>query len=206
MTRIPRSFPHLNGDLMCVIDLECTGNRAGYHEPVQIAILPIDADCNPHEGISPFYVNVQPQYPARADSEAGAVHKLNMQDLLLHGIHPDKVADLIVEWVHDLDLPFNRRVVPLAHNWQYESSFLKAWLGDQQVAELFSPHPRDTMLIALSYNDRAFFRGNKVPFNKVGLPALCRHFSVVNENPHDALSDCIATAEVYKNLLEMDAW
>jgi DNA polymerase III epsilon subunit-like protein len=35
----------------------------------------------------------------------------------------------------------------------------------------------------------------------VGLAALCEHFGVVNQKPHDALSDCLAEAEVYRCLL-----
>jgi DNA polymerase III epsilon subunit-like protein len=67
-----------------------------------------------------------------------------------------------------------------------------------------SAHARDAFLLALSMNDRAAFAGQKLPFNKVGLASLCNRFHVTNENPHDALSDALAEAEVYRAMITMD--
>ena len=50
-------------------------------------------------------------------------------------------------------------------------------------------------------NDHAAFAGEKLPFNKVGLGSLCNKFNVTNESPHDALSDALAEAEVYRAMV-----
>jgi DNA polymerase III epsilon subunit-like protein len=61
------------------------------------------------------------------------------------------------------------------------------------------------MTEALAMNDRAFFRGEKPPFNgSVSLSSLCKMFGIVNPRPHDAYCDCLAEAEVYRHLLYMD--
>lgn len=204
MTKIYSAFPHINGNLLCAIDLECTGLRAGYHEPIQIAVVPLDEDCRPHAGLRPFYMNIMPLNPARADADATRTHGLDLNQLCKHGVHPDRAQDLLVEWVEALELPYNRSIVPLAHNWAYESSFLRAWLGEKLVSRLFHAHARDAMLLAISINDRQFFRGEKAMFNSVNLDAMCNYFGIVNDRPHDALCDCLAEAEVYRHLLKLD--
>ena len=93
---------------------------------------------------------------------------------MLHAPESEKVADLLVEWFERLELPFKKRLVPLAHNWAFESSFLKAWLGVEMVDQLFHSHARDSMLYAIALNDKAQFRGEPVPFNRVGLGSMCR--------------------------------
>jgi len=50
------------------------------------------------------------------------------------------VRDLFVEWFERLDLPFKKSLVPMAHNWAFESSFLKAWLGISTFEEIWHSH------------------------------------------------------------------
>ena len=194
-------FVHLNGNLMVAIDFETTGLRAGYHEILQIAVVPLNADLRPNPDLRPFYHNIAPKHPERSEPGAGQVHKLNLEDLMLHAPSSEKVADLLVEWWERLDLPVGKTLVPLAHNWAFEASHGKAWLGDDLFGQLFHGHARDGMLFATSLNDRSSFAGEAALFSRVGLNSLCKHFGIVNENPHDALSDALAEAEVYRALL-----
>lgn len=195
---------HWNGNLMAAIDFETTGKIPGYHEIIQIAVVPLDADLQPNTGLRPFYHNIAPEYPERAEHAAKMVNQLDLDDLMLNSPSSQKVADMLVEWWERLDLPMSRNLIPLAHNWPFEAGFGRAWLGYDLFDHLFHGHARDSMEYALNFNDRAAFAGLPVPFSKVGLNALCRHFKVVNENPHDALSDCLAEAQVYRALLHHD--
>ena len=72
------------------------------------------------------------------------------------------------------------------------------WLGEETFEQLFSPHYRDTMTVTLFANDLADMRGEKYPYNQHSLRHLCNQTGVHNEKPHDALYDCLATAEVYR--------
>ncbi len=194
------ALSHLNGKLMAAIDYETTGLIAGYHEIIQIAIVPLNSDLRPNKDIKPFYQNLAPKFPER---QGGAVmiHGLNLNDLMINSPSSEKVADLLVDWWERLDLPAMKCLVPLAHNWAFESSFGKAWLGDDLFNQMFHSHARDGMLFASALNDRASFAGESAPFSSVGLIALASHFGIVHENPHDALCDCITEAEVYRSLL-----
>jgi DNA polymerase III epsilon subunit-like protein len=191
---------NLNGNLLAAVDFETTGRRPGYHEIIQIAIVPLDSEIRPLP-MRPFYMNIKPKYPTRIERGAYHVHGLHIADLLLNAPEQERVQDLLIEWVDRLELPFGKVLVPLVQNWAFESSFLKAWLGVDLTDKLFHSHARDPMLFAVALNDRAAFMGEEAPFNKVGLGSLCNKLNVVNQNAHDALADCIAAAEVYRNLL-----
>jgi DNA polymerase III epsilon subunit-like protein len=198
------ALPHLNGNLMAAVDLECTGTRFRYHEPVQIAVVPLNSDLRPLQGVRPFYTNIQPQHPERADRRATEVHGLDLNDLILHAPHPDKVADMLIEWFEKLDLPMDKCLVPLASNWAFEAGFLQAWLGEDLKNKIFHSHARDVMLTAIHINDRAIFAGYKAPFARVGLGSLCRKLGIINSKPHDAYCDCLAEAEVYRTMVLID--
>ena len=194
---------HLNGCLMAAVDLETTGTRPGWHEIVQIAVVPLDSDFKPLAAVRPFYTLVKPEHPERESEAAKQKHKIPMSELLLHAPEATRVADWLFDWFLALKLPFKKCLVPLAHNWAFESSFLKAWLGVEQTDLIFHSHARDGMLYAIALNDKAAFAGEPVPFPRVGLGPMCAKLGIVNTNPHDALADCLAEAEVYHTLLRM---
>ncbi len=199
---IHSSMVHLNGNLIAAMDYETTGLIAGYHEVIQVGIVILDSDLKPSNEVRPFYYNIAPLHPERQEiGGAGTIHKLNLNWLQENAPSPDRVADLLVDWWTKLDLPVGRKIVPLAHNYEFEAGFSKGWLGHDLFNDLFQWGARDGMRLAMSMNDKAAFAGEKLPFAKVGLEGLCEKFGIVNENPHDALSDSIAEAEVYRALL-----
>lgn len=207
MRKIYSGMPHLNGHLLAAIDFETSGSRAGYHEPIQVAIVPLNSDLRPLESIRPFYTNIRPMFPERAEPEATRVHKLDIHELCQHALEPDKVQDLLVEWFNSLDLPHQKVLVPLAHNWAFEYGFLGGWLGVKLRDRMFHAHARDAMVYAVGLNDKAYFQGETPPFNApLSLTALAKHFGIVNPRPHDAFCDCLTEAEVYRHLLTMDVF
>lgn len=202
MTKVYSGLVNLNGNLLASVDLETTGRRAGYHEIVQIAIVPLNSDIRPLEGVRPFYTTMKPQFITRAERCASFVHRLDLEQLKLHAPEPGRVADWLEEWWERLDLPVGKTLAPLAHNWAFESSFLKVWLGVDLADKIFhGGEARDAMLYARSLNDRAAFAGEPGLFDRVGLGSLARKFNVHNPQPHDALCDALAEAEIYRCML-----
>lgn len=204
MTKTYNGLVHLNGNVMAAVDFETTGKKPGYHEPIQVAIIALDADLRPLTGVRPFYHDISPKYPERAENDAMSVNKIDLEYLKLHAASADKIADILYEWWERLDLPFDKKLIPLAHNWPFENGFFRAWLGDELTEKFFHGHARDSMSYALSLNDRAAFRGEPVPFAKVGLGTLCKKFKVINAQAHDAMSDAMAEAELYRSMLHYD--
>jgi DNA polymerase III epsilon subunit-like protein len=204
VTKIHSSMPHLNGNVVAAVDFETSGTRAGFHEPIQIAVVILNSDLRPAEGVRPFYQEIKPLHPERADPEATRVHKLDLDRLVMEAMEPGDIETMLIDWWNSLELPFERRLVPLAHNWPFELSFFRSWLGVSLTDKLFHYHARDGMTYALGLNDKSFMRGNKALFRNVGLTDLCKHFGVVNPRPHDALNDALSEAEVYRHLLNVD--
>lgn len=198
MTKAPDSFVHLNGNLLAAVDVETSGRRPGYHEVIQIAIQPFNSKLEPDPDIRPFTCFIKPEYPERWEPNAQAVHKIDLAWLLANGWDQFKVEDFLEEWFEQLELPPNKNLIPLAHNWQYEAGFLKAWFGVDQFHHFFNAQARDTMTNALMLNDIHYIHGMQVPFRRVKLEVLCSHYGIVNPNPHDALADALATGAVYK--------
>jgi len=195
-------FTHLHGNILAAIDIETTGPEPGYHEIIQIGIQPLDSKLEPMKDVMPFYHNIKPEHPGRADPKSTAVHKLNVNDLAIHGVDKWLVADWLDEWWSGLDLPHRKTLIPLAQNWQFEAGFLKAWLGLESFDQFFYWAARDTMLTAIFLNDLCYTQVRPIPFPGVSLTSLCNQLGILNENPHDALADARAEAAVYKALLE----
>lgn len=192
---------HLYGKPLAAIDFETTGDRPGYHEIIQIAVVPLNSDFESHPDIPPFYMNIAPEFPHRALPEAMAQNKLDLDQLMVEAPSLEKVTTLFEEWFDRIDLPVGKNFVPLAHNWAFESMWLTNWLGPSMKSKIFHGHARDPMVIAGYLNDRAAYAGEDVPFTRLSLTSMAEKLKVVNERPHDALHDCLTAAKIYKTLV-----
>jgi DNA polymerase III epsilon subunit-like protein len=203
-----KSMEHWNGNQLCAIDTETTGLDSHYHEIIQICILPLDSNIQPRKDIMPFYINMMPWFPERADPDALKKNKLQLADLMIKGFDKDSSIDLLGEWLEKLDLPYTasgrrKQIVPLGQNYAFDIRFMHAWIGIAMYNEYFHYHFKDTMIAAGWLNDRAAMHGEKVPYSKVNLQWLARTHNIKTERAHDALQDCVTTAKVYKEMLKI---
>jgi len=186
---------------MCVIDLETSGTDVAKHDILQICVLPLKPDLTPDSRLMPFYMEMSPiKSKSDVDPKAMRTNKLDWDYLYENALDPYKIAELFEEWWEGLGLPLNKSIIPLAHNWPFEDKFLTEWLGPVSMNHYFYQF-RDSMALANSINDMADFNNEPYPFPKTSLKYLCSQLKVENLNPHDAMGDSIATAEVYKKLV-----
>jgi DNA polymerase III epsilon subunit-like protein len=198
---------HWNGNQLCVIDCETTGLEAGWHDLIQICILPLDSNILPRKDVMPFYIEIIPEHPHRADPEAMKINRLDFAIIGQRGHDSEKAKDLLEEWIEKLGLPYTKygnrkKIIPLGQNYAFDRSFIMEWLGPERYNEYFHIWCRDTMIAANYLNDRAAMHGEKTPYPKVNLSYLASTLKVPMERAHDALSDCVATAEIYRRLLQ----
>ena len=192
---------NLNNNILAAVDVETTGTEFGWHEIIQIAVVPLDRHCKPDDSLGFFYRNVAPTYPDRQGKEAKAKHGLNAHEFAeLYPSQQDS-AGLLDDWFMGLGLPFGKRLVPLAHNYGFERGMLALWLGQSLFDNIFQSHARDTMALGTMINDVYTWRGDKPPFHTLSLTSMCKRCGIVLDNAHDALADCIATAELYRTLI-----
>jgi len=202
------SMQHWNGHQLCAIDTETTGLDMFWHEMVQICILPLDANIKPRKDVNPFYINLIPDHPERAQKEAMRKNKLDLANLVNKGFDRIAAIDMLTHWIDQLNLPVTaygtpKKIIPLGHNFSFDRGFMMKWLGRDLYDELFHYHYRDTMISANWLNDHAAMRAEQVPFSKTGLQWLCSKLNIESERAHDSLSDCVSTSKVYTQLLAM---
>lgn len=220
-------WPVQNGNLLCAVDLETTGTVCndhtvedgdytdtiagkritripGWHEIIQIAVIPIGTNFDRYDGIDPFVRLIAPNFPERADPNAAKVHGINVDELAKTGRSQDDTLEDLVHWFNNLDLAYERRLIPIAHNWQFEATFLKAWMGADMFDRMWQANVCDSMAAANFLRYMAHAQGKRVPFDAVSLPWLCKHFGIVNDKPHDAYYDALCGARLYGKLCQMD--
>jgi DNA polymerase III epsilon subunit-like protein len=149
---------------------------------------------------------MRPESPEAAMPEAMRVNGLNLDTLLIEGIDQVDAIDLLDAWLNKLDLPFTpaghrKRITILGHNVSFDVQFMRAWLGSELFNEWFNYRVIDTCAIGAYLNDRAAIHANPIPFPKLKLSSLASTLGVENLQAHDALQDCITTAEVYRRLI-----
>ena len=196
---------HLNGHMLCAVDIETTGLKVGIHDIVQICVMPLDADCKPSLIHYPFDLKITPTRLEDIDISALKINKLKLANLVLTGMDPYIAADLLGEWFAKLGLPEGKRIMPLAHNWVFDSAFIAEWLGFENFQFIFDGRYRDTMCTALFWDDKADVETEQYPFPKVNLSyiAKCLKIPFEADNCHDAVYDCALTAACYREMLRL---
>lgn len=205
-----KSMIHWNHHQLCVIDTETTGLDPYFHELIQICILPVDSNIQPlkvdGKGVTPFYINIRPEHPERIDPQAMKVNQLTFTDLARTGKDRLAAIDMLEHWINEkLNLGATKygtpkKIMPLGQNYAFDKAFIQRWLSPALYDEYFHYHYRDTMIAANFLNDHAAFHAEKVPFSKCNLTWLAKELKVPYDRAHDALQDCLATAEVYRRL------
>lgn len=197
-----KSMIHLNGHVLCAVDVETTGLDPKKHDIIQIAVLPLDSNIQINKDYTPFDMKLRPERIDSVDAESLKISRQDLSTLLLTGMDPITAGDLLYEWFKKLDCAIGKKIIPLAHNWIFDSSFIREWLGELLFAEIFHWQYRDTLIAANFINDRADFHNETVPYPKSGLKSMATRLGI--EFPerchHDALADCVACAEVYRRL------
>lgn len=190
----------LQADVHAVFDTETTGFDPQKNEIVQIGIFVLDESLNRWEEHMPLEFKMRPDRQLDVNPEALKKCNLTLDALNKYGVSQTDGADFLFTWFERLNLPQRARLTPVGQNINFDIAFMKAWLGEATYAMMFNHRARDTMCIAGYINDRYIMFGRQPPFMNLELSTLCSVLGVVNECAHDALSDCMATAELYRKL------
>ena len=130
----------LHGHILTAIDFETTGTVAGWHEIIQIAVVPLNSQFQ--SATRPFYHLVRPQYPERHDPAAIAINGISAKNLE-SAPTAETLSYMLDDWAEKLITHVGQKFVPLVHNWPFEYGFLTAWLGPEQRDHWFHYHARD---------------------------------------------------------------
>lgn len=196
---------HMNSNQLCVIDVETTGLRPGYHDIIEICILPLDSELRPLNSIPPFNLQMKPGRPQNIDSSALKINKIKLADLTTE---PETALGVFKKWFDKFITGNGRKkIAPLAHNWSFDRSFIMDWMGYYDGTPLMDDYidyrVRDTSTVAHYLNDLCYMHSVPFLFPKQGLAYMCSQLNIERHNAHTALGDCIDTAKVYKRLMTL---
>lgn len=199
------TFKHCHGSMLVSVDVETTGLEPGYHEIVQLAIIPMDSQLMPRKDIMPINILIKPQYVERWTHDI--ISKDRKKQTLETGLDSEKAKDVLEDWFIKLEIPLlnsgkEATMTALGQNYGFDKSFLMSWLGVENYSRYFHYHHRDTMIAANFLNDYADWNGEDIPFSRISLTALCNKLGITNEYKHDAYYDALVTIEVYRRMLQ----
>ena len=211
MPEVPEGYArknmiHINGNSVCAVDVETTGLTPGFHEIIQLAIIPCNSRLERMKDVPSLDLYIRPDNPVRITNEAlEKVGAKKWADVLTQGIPSEKAIDMVEDWFRrKLNPPAQKRIEPLAHNWLFDQAMLKEWLGWRTFDMMFSARYRCTLSYASFMNDQADFAGEEIPFkDKLTLGKLCARTGIEYETvlAHDAFYDAEKTREVYRKMV-----
>lgn len=143
----------------------------------------------------------EPDAHLSVQEEALSVNRIDIYDHLDNAQEPAEVADELARFIPRQWRVYKRRALLAGHNIGFDIGFLNR-LGrlagiTGYVDQLFHHRTLDTASILHFLNLRG-----ELPLNPGGLNKACKYFGIVNDNPHNALGDAIATARLLARLLE----
>jgi len=193
------------GNLLCAIDTETTGLDDRNHEIIELAIIPLgyDLETHPHHGV--VKLNMRPDNIENIEPESLTVTGKTLEERLTSGLDKGVALDALYEWYDGLHLDKNSRIIPVAHNWVFDRGFLIEWIGLKGYETMFSHQPRDTMAMANTLNDRAWWREEDLPFPRLKLRECCTSAGIImHSKAHSALDDANLCKQLYKYMITLN--
>ena len=181
-------------NIFAAVDLETSGLEPGWHEVLEIAIVPLNSNFTISTEFPEFSCRIRAEHPERVDPKAIAVNKLNPSE-------GEGIADVraeLVQWALENGIT---SITPLTHNLKFDLDFMCS--AFPEFFRIFTYYGRDTMRLALSMNDVFQMQEADLRFGSVSLRSLKLALGVEGEVQHHALEDAKDAAHVYRKLMSL---
>lgn len=185
----------ISNERFAFIDTETGGVIPGKHSLLSIGIVIWDL----YEGViseKEFYIKSD-KYIVTKEAQ-----KINKFDKCKHNIIADSPENVIVELLKFLYSYFpNDIYIPLAgHNIQFDINFLKVFFkeNNRSFGQYFSHRVIDTYSVY-----KTLILSNIITENLNSSYDAFKYFNIKVDQRHDALSDCIATVQLYEKMINL---
>lgn len=169
--------------MICAIDVETSGLNPGYHQIMELAIIPVGENWG---GKLDDALHLRLRV-SKFDKEALKINGLRP----LEGLTREEGHKAFYEWKIKNGIP---KIVALGHNVVFDLSFMSNWLPSNDNSLHYIHY--DSMQLALAINAK------KKVFQGVSLKKIAETLEIKNEMPHSSLSDAITALNCYKAMID----
>ncbi len=174
------------------VDIEATGLDPRRHEIIEIAAVRVRQDWSrttpSFAVLDEWSAKIRPENIADADPASLRVNGYSVSGWT----HALPAAEVLAEFARRTE-----GAIMVAHNVAFDSAFIDTHLSARGMPNKMHYHRLDTVSIAYAKLHGA------PDVNRYSLAELCKHFGLVNEHAHSALSDARADFELFKKLVAM---
>ena len=183
-------------NVYCVLDTETTG-LTDDHELIEFTMI----EVNPVTLVTgtQFQGKVAPQFPSRTDPRALKVNGIKYEDMIDYPSDTLIRSEFIGWWEDALG---GRPIIPIAHNWAFDSRFFRKFLQYQMEDMFHKNRYIDTKatLETLKIIGKICSHRNPEEFS-THLDDLTSAWGIAHD-PHKSYEDCHATLDVLRYLKE----
>lgn len=199
---------NLNGNMLCCIEIITTGPLVKHDNLIQVCILPLNSEWQPHKGIIPFYTDIIPKRPENIDLDnlPKKVNRKRVTKASIDGKDAYIAADLFEDWFERIRFMPGKKLSIIAYDWHSKKDWLVDWLGPTMYDKFFDYRYRDPLPAALFANDVADMKVNNLPYPKLHFQYLCSETKTESDNTPDCLSKCLSIAELYVKMVQRACW
>ena len=174
------------------IDTETTGLDPRQHELLEISVVRVRQTWVPNEKpvftvIDEWSTRVRPDNIMTADPASLRVNGYSATGWA----NATPIRDALEEFSKHVE-----GAIMVAHNVAFDAGFIDTYLAVHQMPNKMHYHRLDTVSMA-------YAKLHDSGVTRYSLGELCKHFGIVNEHAHTALSDARACFELFKKLMEL---
>lgn len=190
------------GNEFVAIDVETTGIDPDTCEITQLAAVVLTDDFKPRD-VPYFNIQIRPRFPENIQPRALSKSHQSLENLMVNGLDYETALRVWSDWLQQTVGYAGKKIIPVGFNWFFDREFIINFMGRQAYEATFHPRPRDVMLMLTYVSDRLELFEYNPGFTTFTLAKCCEVMKVHNERAHDALHDCLATAECANRLLRV---
>ncbi|MHA1790268.1 MAG: 3'-5' exonuclease [Candidatus Helarchaeota archaeon] len=179
-------------NILTAIDVETTGAEAGYHEIIALHCIKFNSQT--WKILSNFCVKIKPQFENRIDNLALTINGYTKEELKTFTTQSIAKPQFF-NWVDNLYTDF---IIPVAHDWSFDRTFIEYWLGKEIFDDLFNAPPNPHCTKSMS---NLLIQAGVIPKCYPSLINMCDYFNIPM-NPNNAHQDVKLLIPLLKNLIK----
>jgi len=192
---------HFNNHRPCVVLTKRNGSNPIADDLVEVVFIPLTDGLRQSEFKEICAMTLRPR-------KQGKLHRAEYEHAMKYGLDPITAMELFDKWYNNLQLRFNKRILPITYNWPAQYGFLQEWIGydsenqpiiGDYIADLY----RDILPISLYWSELADLNDLVPPFHTPALTRIGTRLGVIKPKSKSLLDRAFFLLETYDRLMSL---